>query len=166
VNSGGEDYALASFEEITAGVRTFAELPATIPADGTYRLRLDPFGGAAGWIEARVRVVSDLSSRLTLGRQTLVRIQEPAQQNKVTFTVPRGAQLSWAIDRSALTSGTLWLDGPYGSVSIAPLAAGSSKGQFYTDPLVAGTYTIRVDPDSWQVGSMQLTVRNTASVAG
>jgi len=104
-------------------------VPGTLADDGSYRLTIDPAGGAAGWLKARLRVVDDVQSTLTPGRPVAVRITQPGQNARVTFTVPEGTQLTWAADRSTFDSALLGLDGPYGSIAAAMTSHRAGGGE-------------------------------------
>ena len=147
----------------------------TLPANGTYTITLDPGSYATGSITLTLYdVPADLSGTVTAsGASVTMTITTPGQNGAVTFSGTSGERIS-LVGTSAtftnLTFGcdvTLTIKKPDGSALVANACMEGGGFVDVTTLPDTGTYTITLDPGSFDTGSLTLTLYNVpADVSG
>jgi|GEM_PF-1424698 len=140
----------------------------TAPVAGTYTIALDPQGTASGSATLTLYdVPADASTTATPGGAAVtLSLATPGQNGQVGFSGAQNQRVSLAL--SAVTvagpsgpatccSSKVSLLKPDGSTLVAPTFVGTSGGFIDSVTLpVAGTYTVVVDPQGADAGSMTL----------
>ena len=149
--------------------------PVTLPATGTYTIKVDPQGANTGGITlALANFGSDTTGTITAGGAGVVVTAAAAGQNgTLTFTGSVNQRI--ALNISNDTIGTMFagakvsVKSPAGTSVVAPAGVGTNG--LFVEPVTltaAGTYTIKVDPDGANTGSLTVnlyTVPADASAA-
>jgi YD repeat-containing protein len=142
-----------------SGTSAFIE-PKTTATTGTYALLIDPNAAFTGTITvALYNVPADVTGTLTVngGAQT-VTTTAPGQKAVLTFTWNAGQQVTVQGANSTQGCITLFVKRPdNATVSISPCTATYSVST--TSP-TAGTFTVTVDPNGTNTGSVDLSVTN------
>jgi hypothetical protein len=148
---------------------TFIE-PVTLPAAGTYTIKVDPDGANTGSLTVNLYTVpNDTSAAITAGgagaTPVTVTNTAPGQNMKLTFTAGSNQKVSIkmtnvSIGSNPISGSTVTL--MKGSTTVgAPTLVGTNGGYIDTSiaALTAGaTYTIKVDPQGVNTGSMTVTL--------
>ena len=148
---------------------TFIE-PVTLTAAGTYTIKIDPDGAYTGSLTVNLYTVpADASAAITAGgagaTPVTVTNTTPGQNMKLTFTA--GSNQKVSIKMTNVSIGSNPIAGTTvtlmkGSTLVgAPTLVGTNGGYIDTSvaALTAGaTYTIKVDPQSVNTGSMTVTL--------
>jgi hypothetical protein len=148
---------------------TFIE-PVTLPAAGTYTIKVDPDGANTGSLTVNLYTVpNDTSAAITAGgagaTPVTVTNTAPGQNMKLTFTAGSNQKVSIKMTNVSIGSnpiaGTM-VSLMKGSTMVgAPALVGTNGGFIDTSvaALTAGaTYTIKIDPQSLNTGSMTVTL--------
>ena len=139
----------------------------TLPASGRYRILVDPQGTATGAMTlALYEVPPDLTGSITPGGApvTVSLGPVPGQNASLTFVGVAGRRVSLrlsnvTIGTSSCCSARVSILKPDGSTLVFPTPVGTSGGFLDTRTLPAsGTYSILVDPQLADLGSMTLTL--------
>jgi YD repeat-containing protein len=153
---------LASITANTSG--GFMDTP-LLPATGTYTILIDPDTTNTGSINFTLNNASDTSASITPGGAAVTVTTTVMGQNAVlTFNGTASQRVSLkmtnvTIGTSSCCSTKVSILKPGGSTLVAPTFVGTSGGFIDTQTLpVTGLYTILVDPQSTDVGSMMLTL--------
>jgi hypothetical protein len=143
--------------------------PVTLPAAGTYTIKVDPDGANTGSVTVNLYTVpADTSAAITAGGAgaTGVNVTNtvPGQNMKLTFTAGSSQKVSVkltnvSIGSNAVSGTTVTLLKGTTAVGL-PTAVGTNGGYVDTTAtLTAGaTYTIKVDPQGVNTGSMTVTL--------
>ena len=136
--------------------------PVTLTAAGTYTIKVDPDGANTGNVTLNLYTVpADVSSAITAGGAGVaVANTVPGQNMKLTFTATAGQKVS--IKLNHVTIGSNAVSGTTvtlikGSTTVGlPTIVGTNGGYIDTsDPGDRGaTYTIKIDPQGVNTGSM------------
>ncbi len=140
----------------------------TLPANGTYTILVDPQSIDTGSMTLTLYdVPPDTTTSITPGGSPVtVTATVPGQNAKATFNGSAGQRIS--LQMTGVTIGTstccsvrVSILKPDGSTLVAPTLFGTSGGFFDVQTLPAtGLYTILVDPQSSDTGSMTLTLND------
>ena len=135
-----------------------------LPAGGTYTILLDPQGTDLGSATLTLYdVPPDLSGTIAVNGSpvTLTLAPVPGQNARLTFNGAAGQRISLRL--SGVTMGTssccstrVSISRPDGSNLVAPTLIGTMAVTITAQLTVAGTYTILVDPQSANTGSITL----------
>lgn len=131
-------------------LKTNGEIDGTaLPADGTYRIDVDPDGPAVGAVTLSVALSTDQKGPIAIGGPAVTAtIDTPGGQARFTFTAAEGQRV--AIDAEAATIPDQCAVLQIQAANGATLAEGCvEKGAGHMDPTAipsAGTYTVLVDP--------------------
>jgi hypothetical protein len=149
--------------------------PVTLPSTGSYTITVDPQGANTGGITlALANFAGDTTATITANGPGAVFTASAAGQNgTLSFTGSVGQRV--AINVSSDTIGTMFagakvsVKSPSGASVVAPVGVGTNGA--FVEPVTltaAGTYTIKVDPDGANTGSLTVnlyTVPNDTSAA-
>ncbi len=139
--------------------------PVTLAAAGTYTVKVDPDGANTGNVTLNLYTVpADVSSAITAGGAGVaVANTVPGQNMKLTFTATANQKIS--IKLNPVTIGSNAVSGPTvtllkGSTTVGiPTSVGTNGGYIDVTTLAtAGTYTIKVDPQGVNTGSLTATL--------
>jgi hypothetical protein len=139
----------------------------TLPADGPYRILVDPQGTATGSMTLTLYdVPPDVTGSISPGGPpvTVSLGPVPGQNASLTFDGVAGRRVSLrlsnvTIGTSTCCSARVSIAKPDGSTLVFPTPVGTNGGFLDTRTLPAsGTYTILVDPQAADLGSMTLTL--------
>jgi hypothetical protein len=139
----------------------------TLPTSGRYRILVDPQGTATGSMTLTLYVVPpDVTGSIAPGGPpvTVSLGPVPCQNASLTFSGTAGRRVSLrlssvTIGTSSCCSARVSIAKPDGSMLVFPTPVGTNGGFFDTRTLSAsGTYTVLVDPQGADLGSMTLTL--------
>jgi len=138
----------------------------TLPTAGTYTVEIDPSGANTGSITLTLyNVPADVTGTITAGGSAVTgTIGTPGQNGAYTFsgTVNQRVSLKLSnvtIGTSQCCSVRISILKPDGTTLVAPTLVGTSGGFIDTTTLpVAGSYTIVIDPQGADTGSITLTL--------
>jgi YD repeat-containing protein len=147
----------------------------TLPASGTYTIKVDPSGNLTGSVTITLyNVPPDFTGTITPGGSPVtVTTTVPGQNAELTFSGTQNQRVSLLLSNDTYTGCTLYSNGitvtifnPDGSTLVSGGCLGN--GAFFdTRTLPAnGTYTIKVDPSYTLTGSVALTLYNVVDVTG
>jgi hypothetical protein len=137
----------------------------TLPTSGTHELFIDPFGDAVGSVTATVyNVPPDVTGTATFGPTTTVTTTVPGQNASVTFTGTGGDGVRMTLGPFNCCSTIVTVLAPDGSTIAGPGAFNPDGGPLFMRLPTSGTYTIFIDPQGPNTGSvhLKLEVDNTA----
>ncbi len=137
-----------------------------LPAEGRYRILVDPQGTDSGSMTLTLYdVPPDVTGSIEPGGAPLTAsVQAPGQNALIHFDGVAGRRVSLrmsnvTIGTSSCCSATVSILKPDGSILVYATPVGTNGGFLDTRTLpVSGSYTIRVDPQGTDVGSMTLTL--------
>src|SRR5205085_1390272 len=140
----------------------------TLPATGTYTIFVDPQSTDIGSITLTLYdVPADPTPSITAGGTAVtVTTTVPGQNARPTFSGTAGQRISLTmtnvtIGTSSCCSTRVSILNPDGSTLVSPTFVGTSGGFIDVQTLPAtGTYTIVVDPQSSDTGSITLTLND------
>ena len=146
----------------------------TLPVTGVYTIYVNPQDSNTGSVTLTVNDVSaDVLSTIVIGGSAVTVTTTSAGQNAlVSFDGTAGQRVSLKISGVSLTGGNGYVDvhikKPDGSVLASSLFTTSSGGFIDVNTLpVTGTYTILVDPQGSNIGSVTLTLYSVpADISG
>jgi YD repeat-containing protein len=151
----GSELASGSVGAVTSFIDT-----QVLPATGTYAIAVDPLGTATGNVTLTLYdVPADLTGTISTGTPLTVNLDTPGRNGSWTFSGTAGQRVSLAIDGSAVSGSVAIRDSSntiLGSGSSGVIAA-------FIEPVVlaaTGTYTVTVDPTTYNTGSATLTLYN------
>jgi hypothetical protein len=131
--------------------------PLTLPADGTYKLVLDPQSFSLGTVTTTLyNVPADATAAGALGSTTVNTISTPGQNAAMTFTGTNGQRVSLTASAVTIPNSVVWIERPNG-VSLAQFSTGTSG--HYMSPVTlpqTGTFTVHIDPQGSGTGRMSL----------
>jgi hypothetical protein len=135
----------------------------TLPAAGTYTILVDPSSSNTGSMTLTLYdVPPDVTGTITPGGAAVtVTITTPGQNAGLTFSGTAGQRVSLKLSSVTIVLSFVSIINPDGTSLVSPTSV-STLGWFIdTKTLPAtGTYTILVDPNSTNTGSMTLTLYN------
>lgn len=144
----------------SCGDNIFVE-PQQLPANGTYTIVIDPSGPGTGQTTTTLFNVIDVTGSVTLGGSALlVTTSVPGQIANITFSGTTGQQATVKLASSTFSCTTVTLIKPDGTNQTS-LFSCSGTINLATQTLPAtGTYTIKIDPNTTNVGSANVSVTN------
>jgi RHS repeat-associated protein len=133
--------------------------PVTLPATGTFTLRVDPSGRYTGQVTLELYdVPPDPTPAMTIGGPpTTVSLLTPGQNAYPTFPGAAGQTVRLTISNSSITNCAVRIRDPNGQ-QIASTVVGTSGGTLDASLAQNGTYTIVVDPTAERTGSLTLSL--------
>jgi YD repeat-containing protein len=138
----------------------------TLTANGTYRVRLDPYGVYDAAFS--LMFSQNFSAALVAAVPTTVNFATAGQHASLTFVATAGQTLALRFDTLALVpsnaSASVFIYRPDGSILVTGSASNSLGYTFNLTALPAGTYTARVTPSFNATGTLQ--ARLTTGVTG
>ncbi|MGH9240431.1 MAG: hypothetical protein ACRD3G_20485 [Vicinamibacterales bacterium] len=147
-----------------------------IPADGNYKLTIDPSGTASGTVSVALYEFTDITGAISLtGAPVTLPLLTPGQNARLTFAGVAGQLLSSSLTAVAPAAfvGSFYFeirkpDG--GFVASGSSCCGYSLGFLDTLPLPAlpasGTYTLVVNPDDIATGTVAARLYNVTHLTG
>ena len=132
----------------------------TLDATGTYTVKVDPTDAATGSVTLTLYdVPADPSASVTVGgSSTTLTTTTPGQNATVTFSGTASQQVTVHVTNSSMGWVTVKLLKPDGSVLTSTLQFLSSFDLSTQTLPSTGTYTILIDPDVTNVGSITINV--------
>jgi hypothetical protein len=132
----------------------------TLPANGTYKLVVDPNLDHTGKVTLKLyNIPPDASNTMTVGSPgTTVTTTVPGQNAYFTFSGVAGNRLSLYLNGVTVSSGALTLRNPDNTVLLGPRSFATAPT--FIDPITlsqTGTYKLVLDPKGKAKGSMTLT---------
>jgi YD repeat-containing protein len=142
----------------------------TLPADGTYTLKIDPSGTTTGSITAQLNNATDILGTITPGTPVTITTTISGQNARYTFSGTAGQQVSLNLSGSTYTGCNAVVvsilkpdNTSLGSTGLCNTATG------FLDSLTlptTGTYTVFVDPQGTVTGSITVLLNSFADVTG
>jgi len=131
--------------------------PMTLPADGTYKIVLDPQSYFLGTVTATIYdVPADAAAAGAIGSTTVNTVTTPGQNAAMTFAGTNGQRVSLTASVVSIPNSFVWIERPNGA-TLASFSTGTSG--HYMSPVTlqgTGTYTIHIDPQGNGTGHMSL----------
>ncbi|HSD03957.1 MAG TPA: hypothetical protein VLB81_16390 [Gaiellales bacterium] len=131
--------------------------PMPLPADGTYKIVLDPQSYFLGTVTATIYVVpADASAAGAIGSTTVNTVTTPGQNAEMTFAGTTGQRVSLTASVVSIPNSFVWIERPNGA-SLASFSTGTSG--HYMSPVTlpqTGTYIVHIDPQGNGTGHMSL----------
>jgi hypothetical protein len=161
---GGSNLASATYISSGGG---FIDVQ-TLPADGAYTILVAPQGMNTGSLTlALYDVPPDVTGNIASGTSLTLTLGVPGQNANVSFNAAAGQRVTLNIGVS-LTGGNgytdVFLRKPDGTTLASANTVGSGGGFINTQTLpVAGLYSIFVNPQSSNVGSVTLTMNDVSA---
>jgi YD repeat-containing protein len=143
------------------GSSTFIDTE-VLATTGTYTVLVDPFQNSTGSATLTLYdVPADVSSSITInGAAATVAIGTPGQNGSVTFSGTSGQTVTVVLTSNSFGIVSITLRKPDGS-SLTARSSGSTNFNLQTQTLpAAGTYTVEVNPNSSNTGSIAVAVTN------
>jgi YD repeat-containing protein len=131
----------------------------TLPTTGTYTVLTDPSNSAVGSFTITGHSVTDSSGTVTInGGATTVTTSTPGQNGDYTFSGTASQQVTVSVASNTTSCVTVTLKKPDGSTLTSTFSCGGSFSLSQQTLPTTGTYTIRVDPNNTNTGSLNLSV--------
>jgi hypothetical protein len=134
----------------------------TLPVTGTYTILVNPVSDVTGSLTLTLYdVPADVGGTLILGGSPLgVTITTPGQGGILTVSATQGQQATVRITGNTMGYVRVYLLKPDGS-TLTSLGSPASSFNLTTQTLpVTGTYTVKIDPDLWNTGALNVQVTN------
>jgi len=131
--------------------------PISLPADGTYKLVLDPQSFFLGNVTATLYdVPADATVAGAIGSTTVSTVSVPGQNAAMTFAGTNGQRVSLTASLVTIPNSTVWIERPNGA-TLTQFTTGTS-GHFMSPVTLpqGGTYTVHIDPQGSGTGHMSL----------
>jgi YD repeat-containing protein len=139
----------------------------TLPSTGTYTILVDPLKANTGSVTLALHNVVHIVGPIVPGGSAVtVTIGTPGQNASLTFSGTAGQQVSLNVT-GVTVAGTVSIKKPDGT-ALASGNVASGVGVFIDNTTlpVAGTYTIFVDPTTFNTGSVTLTLYDVGDITG
>ena len=144
----------------SCGATIFVE-PQQLPVNGTYTIELDPSGAGTGSATTNAYNVTDVSGSVTInGAAFVLTTTVPGQNGNITFSGTASQLATVRIASSTLSCTTVTLLKPDGTSLTSTFTCGSTFNLSQQTLPTTGTYTIKVDPNSSQIGTANVSVTN------
>ena len=144
----------------TCGASLFVE-PQQLPVNGTYTIELDPSGAGTGSATTNAYNVTDVSGSVTInGSAFALTTTVPGQNGNITFSGTSSQLVTVRIANSTLSCVTVTLLKPDGTSLTSTFTCSGTFNLTQQTLPTTGTYTIKVDPNSSQVGTANVSVTN------
>ena len=138
----------------------------TLPVTGTYSIFIDPASSYTGNLTFTLYDASEVISPISPNGTPVTITTVPGQNAKLNFNGPAGQQVSLDLTNVTNNSSTVSIINPDGTTL-------TSRYVVYTGAFIdgevlpaTGTYTITVDPESKNSGSITLTLYDNPEVVG
>ena len=136
--------------------------PVALPVTGTYTVYVDPSSSNTGGLTLNLfQSPADLSGALVQGTPQTLTFDTPGQNALLTFTGTAGQRLAMNFNQDTIASTQVSVIKPAGGTVVTPTTF-PTNGKFI-EPMTlpaTGTYTIKVDPQGLNTGSIQVAVYN------
>ena len=144
----------------TCGANVFVE-PQQLPVNGTYTIVLDPSGTGTGQTTTTLFNVVDVSGSVTInGAAFAVNITVPGQNANITFSGTSGQLVTARLASSTLSCTTVTLLKPDGTSLTSTFSCSGTINLAQQTLPTTGTYTIKIDPNSSQLGTGNVSATN------
>lgn len=131
----------------------------TLPVAGTYSILVDPSSTYTGSMTLTLYDVVDFSGSTTVnGSSVLVTLNTLGQNGQVTFSGTSGQQVTVRVTSNTIAGVTVKLLKPDGSQLTSSFSSISSFNLTQQTLPTTGTYTIVIDPNGTNTGSMNVSV--------
>jgi YD repeat-containing protein len=131
----------------------------TLPATGTYTIRVAPSDQVTGSATLTLYSVTNLSGAVTIGgSSTTLTMNTPGQNGSVTFSGTGGQSITVHLTSGTVAPVTVSLLDPSGTVLTSTFTYSSAFNLASQTLSATGTYTIIVDPYSYNTGSLTVNV--------
>ena len=148
------------FSSFGCGSGMFVD-PQQLPTTGTYTIVLDPSGAGTGSATTNAYNVTDVSGSVTInGSAFALTTTVPGQNGNITFSGTSGQLATVRIASSTLSCVTVTLVKPDGTTLTSVFTCSGTFNLTQQTLPATGTYTIKVDPNSSQIGSANVSVTN------
>jgi hypothetical protein len=133
-----------------------------LPADGEYKVVVNPVGDATGDLTLTLYdVPTDDTGGLTLGSPHTFTIGTPGQNSVHTFNGTAGKQISLDVSGVSISLSQVSIIKPDGNKLIFPTSVNTTGAFFDTKVLpMTGTYKVLLNPTGAAIGDATLTVYN------
>jgi YD repeat-containing protein len=134
----------------------------TLATTGTYTIVVDPQGSDTGSMTLTLHSVpADTTGTVTIGGVAAnVTITTPGQNGSVTFSGTSGQQATVHVTSNTMSTVRVTLLRPDGTQMTTSFTSSASFNLATQSLTTTGTYTIKIDPDSSNTGSMSVSVTN------
>jgi YD repeat-containing protein len=142
----------------------------TLPADGTYRIVVDPFGSAVGSMTLSVYDFNlpEITGTITSDGTPLdLDFPQPEQNARISFEATAGQKLILSFSDVTVLRTRVSLFLPNGSIFSGPALITPPSGELIFENLpVTGTYQVLIDPQLAYIGGMRLTLIEVVDTTG
>jgi hypothetical protein len=134
----------------------------TLATTGTYTIVVDPQSSDTGSITLTLySVPADVTGTVTIGGSAVnVTISTPGQNGSLTFSGTSGQQATVHVTSNTMSTVRVTLFKPDGTQMTTSFTSATSFNLATQSLTTTGTYTIKIDPDSSNTGSMNVSVTN------
>jgi pre-peptidase len=131
----------------------------TLPVNGTYTIKADPFGTTVGSVDMRLYTVPGVATGTIApnGPTANIATTAPGQSAKLTFTGNAGWNAVLKMAAGSACTATVSMTAPNGSTKLSPTTL-SPNGQASVSLSANGTYTVTIDPQGSCFGTHQFTL--------
>ena len=140
-------------------VSTSTNFDMTLPATGIYSIILDPSGTGTGSVTLTLSSEADAGTIVIDGPSVPVTISRVGQRAHATFNGELNQQVAVRVTNNTIPSVNVALLRQDGTTTLTSTTSGSSSFNLATQTLPATeTYTVRINPDGLNTGSLSLDV--------
>jgi hypothetical protein len=134
----------------------------TLPVSGVYTILVDPVDSNTGSMTLTLyNVPADVVGTVTIGGSAVnVTTTVPGQNGRLTFSGTTGQQATVHVTSNTMGLVRVTLLKPDGTTLTSSFTSAASFNLATQTLSVTGTYTITIDPDSSNTGSMSVSVTN------
>lgn len=138
-----------------------------LPVTGTYTIFIDPAYESVGSLTLSLKSIQDITGTITIdGPPVTITTTVAGQNARLTFDATAGQRLNLSLSAVTIPASQVFILDPGGSI-VVWTSIDTNGGTLSTEPLAAtGTYTILVDPQSADIGSMTFTLTETQDFIG
>jgi len=134
----------------------------TLATTGTYTIVVDPQNADIGSITLTLySVPADTTGTVTIGGSAVgVTLATPGQNGSLTFTGTSGQQATVHVTSNTMSTVQVTLFKPDGTQMTSAFTSATSFNLATQSLTTTGTYTIKINPDSSNTGSLNISVTN------
>lgn len=133
----------------------------SLPTTGTYTILVDPATTNTGNMTLTLYDVADVTGSITVNGSALpVTISYPGQQAAITFSGTASQLVTVRVTGNTSSTITVKLMKPDGTQQATTTSSAASFNMAQQTLATAGTYTIIIDPNSTNSGSLNISVTN------
>jgi YD repeat-containing protein len=134
----------------------------TLATSGTYTIVVDPASTATGSLTLTLHdVPADTTGTISIGGSAVdVPLSTPGQNGTLTFSGTSGQQVTVRMTGNTFGSLTVKVLKPDGTQLTATTSSAASFNLSTQTLPTTGTYTVVIDPASWNTGTVSITVTN------